>query len=79
MLLLNTTTVKSMLRRGGVNQMVAADGGAVAVAGEDDDRQLGVCQLDAGGKGNGTAVGGMDGVKIQIARSTAGATDTGRR
>ena len=62
---------------GGVDQVVAADGGAVAVTGEDDDVQLGIGHLDARGKGDGPAMGGVDGVEVQIARRAGGAADAG--
>ena len=60
-----------------VDQVVAADGGAVAVSGEDDDVQLGIGKLDAGGKGDGAAVGRVDGVEVQITGCAGGAADAG--
>ena len=51
---------------GGVDEMVPADGQGIAVAHGNDDVQFGPAQFDAGGKGQGTAVNGMQGVKIHI-------------
>ena len=61
----------------GVDEVVAADGGEVAVAGVDDHVQLGVGQLQAGGEGNGAAVGGVEGVQLHVAGDAAGAADAG--
>ncbi len=60
-----------------MDEVVAADGGAVPVAGEDDDVELGVGKLDAGGEGDGAAVGGVDGVEVQIPGGAGGAADAG--
>ncbi len=60
----------------GMDQVVAADGGGVAVAGDDDDVEIGVGHLDAGGKGQRPAVGGVEGIKVHIARRAGGAADT---
>ncbi len=62
---------------GGVDQVVAADGGAVAVAGDDDDGELGLGHLDARGEGDGPAMGGVQGVVVHIAGGPGGAADTG--
>ena len=58
-----------------VNQVVAADGGAVTVAAANDNVQLGVTHFYAGSDGQGTAMQGVGGVEIQIARATAGAAN----
>ena len=57
--------------------MVAADGGAVAVAREDDDVQFGVRHLDARGEGDRPAVGRVDGVEVQITGRAGRAADPG--
>ena len=62
---------------GGVDEVVAADGDQVAVAGEDDDLQLRVGQLQPGGKGDGAAVGRVERVELQVAGDAAGAADAG--
>ena len=51
---------------GRMDQVVAADGRGVSVAGDDNDLQFGLCHFDAGGKGNGSSVGGVYGVEIHV-------------
>ncbi len=51
---------------GGMNEMVAADGGGIAIAHDDNDLKLGIGQLDSGGKGERSAVGGMERVEIHV-------------
>ena len=60
-----------------MDEVIAANGGAVAVTGDDNDVQLRVGQLDAGGKRNGTAMSGVQRIKIHVAGSSGGAADTG--
>jgi len=52
--------------------MIASDGGTVSVTHYIDDCKVGVRQLYAGGKTQGTAVGGMNGTGINITRHAAG-------
>ena len=58
-----------------MNQVVAADSGAVTVAAANDNIQLGVTHLYAGGDGQSTAMQGVGSIKVQIAGATAGAAD----
>ena len=58
-----------------MNQVVAADSGAVTVAAAHDNIQLGVTHFNAGSNGQSTAMQGVGSVKIQIAGATAGAAD----
>jgi len=58
-----------------VDEVVAADGGHVAVAREDDDLELRPRELDARGKRDGAAVRRVDGVEVEIARRARRAAD----
>ncbi len=61
----------------GMDEMVPADGGAVAVAAHDDNRHFRFGHFDAGGKSGGATMGGMKGAHVDVAGKTAGAADTG--
>ena len=52
-----------------VQEVVAADGGAVAVSCNDDDVQLGTCELDSRCKWNRAPVRRVYSVKVHIARA----------
>ena len=60
-----------------MDQVIAADGGAVAVAREDDHMQFGVCHLNAGSEGDGAAVRCVDRVEVKVARRAGRAADAG--
>ena len=60
-----------------MDKVVAADGRAVAVAHDVNDRQAGTGHLDARGIRQGTSVGRMERAGIDIAGQTAGAADSG--
>ena len=60
---------------GGVDEVVAADGGGVAVPHDHDHLELGVGQLHPGGEGQGPAVGGVQGVEIHVDAHPPGAAD----
>ena len=47
---------------GGMNEMISTDGGQIAVSAGNHDMAFRSSQFYAGGKGNGSAVGGMEGV-----------------
>ena len=55
--------------------MVAADRQAVAVAGDDDDRQIGPRELQPGREGERPAVRGVEGVGVDIGADAARAAD----
>ncbi len=61
----------------GVDQMIAADGGKIAVPGIDDHVQLWVGQFETGGKRNRAAVGGMERIEFDVARHASGTADAG--
>jgi len=61
----------------GVNEMIAADGGEIAVAGIDNDVKLGIRQLEAGGERNGAAVRSVERIELDVAGHAAGAADAG--
>ena len=60
-----------------VNQVIAADGEQVAVAGVDHDVQLGIRQLQSGGERNRAAVRGMERILVHVSGDAAGAADAG--
>jgi len=60
-----------------VDKMVASDGGAVTVAGYNDDGQLGIGHLHAGGVGDGAAVICVQAAGVQIVHRPAGAAHAG--
>ena len=60
---------------GRVDEVVAADGGGVAVAHDHDHVKLGVGQLHPGGKGQGPAVGGVERIEIHVHAQAPGAAD----
>ena len=60
---------------GGVGEVVAADAVAVAVAAGDDNVQVMVAQLCAGGDRQGAAVEGVHPVGVEVARQVGGAPD----
>jgi hypothetical protein len=55
--------------------MVSADGDQVAIAAIDDDLEIGIAQLDPGGKRDWPPVGRVELVEAQIARHPPRATD----
>ena len=59
-----------------MDQVIAADRRSVAVAGDDDHVHLRLGHLDAGGKGDGTAVGGMQCVIVHVSCRAGGAADS---
>ena len=61
----------------GVDEVVAADGQAVAVAGHDPDVQLGPDQLQARGHGRRPAVEGLEAVGVEVVRQPARTADAG--
>jgi len=61
-----------------VDEVVAADGGGVAVAHDHDNLEPGVGQLHPGGEGQRPAMGGVQGVEVHVhahAARTADARD----
>src|SRR5437868_8269289 len=56
---------------GSVNQVIAADGGEVAVSGVNDDVQLRIRQLQSGGEGDGAAVRGVKRVELHVSGHAA--------
>jgi hypothetical protein len=60
-----------------VDEVVAADGQGVAVAGDDPDRQVGAGHGQAGGDGRGAAVDGVHAVGVEVVREAARAADPG--
>src|SRR5271157_5791457 len=60
-----------------MNQVIAADSKQVAVTGVHHHIQLGIGQLQAGGEGQRTAVGGVKRVEIDVSGDASGAADTG--
>ena len=59
----------------GVDQMIAADRRKIAIAGIDNDVQLGVRQFQSGGERDGAAVRGVEGIQLDVARHAPGAAD----
>src|SRR5579863_1919576 len=55
--------------------MIATDGRQVAIAGIDDNVQLGVCQLQSSSEWDGAAVRGMERIQLDVARHAARASD----
>ena len=55
--------------------MVAADAEAVAVAGDDEDGELGAGGLEAGRDGGGAAVDGVEAIGVDVVGEAAGAAD----
>ncbi len=62
---------------GGVDEVVATDGRQIAIPTEDRNHEPGVGQFQAGGEGDGAAVGGVIGVEIHVAGHAAAAADPG--
>ena len=60
---------------GRMDEVIAADGEQIAVAAEDHDVQLGIAQLQPGGKGNGPAMGGVKRVELDIPGGPARTAD----
>ena len=60
-----------------MNQMIAADGEQVAVAGVDHDVQLGIGQLQPGGERNGAAMRGVKRIQVDVTGDASGAADAG--
>ena len=61
----------------GVDQMIAADRQAVAVAGDDNDIEIGTRQRQPGRVGERPAVGDMEGVGVDIGGQPPGTADAG--
>ena len=61
----------------GVDEVVAADGGAVAVAADEDDVHFRFGHFYAGGKGGGSSVGGVQGAAVHVAGYSGCAADAG--
>src|SRR5205085_4039251 len=61
----------------GVDEVVAPDGEAVPVAGDDPDLQVGAARGDARGNRRRAPVDPMDPVGVHVIRETARAPDTG--
>src|SRR5205807_3497094 len=61
----------------GMDQVVAADGEAVAVARDDPYLQIGPADLQSRRKGRGTPVDTVKAVGVHVVRKTAGAADSG--
>lgn len=57
--------------------MVAADAEAIAIAGDEPDGEVGVCDFDTGGDGGCAAVDGVEAVGVHVEREAAGAADAG--
>ena len=62
---------------GRMDKVVATDGGGVAVTHNHDHLELWIGQFHACGKGQGPAVGGVEGVEIHVHAQAAGAADPG--
>ena len=58
-----------------VEEVIASDGQAVAIAGHDPDREFGTARLDASGEGRGTSVNRMESVGVHVVREATGTTD----
>ncbi len=61
----------------GVDEVVAADGQRVAVAGDDPHAQVAAGGGEAGGDGGGAAVDGVHPVGVHVVREAGGAADAG--
>ena len=59
----------------GVNEVIAADAGEVAVAADDHDLEFGIGEFQARGEGNGAAMRGVEGVEFDVAGDPACAAD----
>ncbi len=57
--------------------MIAADRQAIAVAGDDDDGQVGTGEFQPGGEGERPAVRGVVGVGVDIGADAARTADAG--
>ena len=62
---------------GGMDEVIAADGQGVAIAHDGNDLHVGTGDLQAGGKGQGTPMGGMEGVEIHVDRHAGRTADAG--
>ena len=60
-----------------VDEVVAADSEAVAVAGDVPDGEVGTCGLESGGNGEAATMNGVHAIGLQIVGHTAGASDAG--
>jgi hypothetical protein len=61
----------------GVDEVVAADGQCVAVAGDDPDGQVAAGGGESGGDGGGAAVDGVHPVGVHVVREAGAAADAG--
>ena len=59
----------------GMDEMVAADGKSIAVAGDDPNRQFRPRHLQAGGNGRGAPVDGVHAIGFHVVRKPAGTAD----
>jgi hypothetical protein len=75
--LLNIRTRQSRFAPQHVQEVVAADRQAVAVAGHDPDVKLRVGELDTGGDRQRAAMDGVVAVGLDVVRKPAGASDPG--
>ena len=64
-----------MLRRTAWMKWLPPMAEQIAVAAEDRDLEVGTGHLEAGGEGNGPAMGGVEGVEFHIAGDAARAAD----
>ncbi len=62
---------------GGMNEMVATDCQGISIAHDGDHLQVRAGDLEPGGKRQGAAMGGVQGVEIQINGHAGGAADAG--
>ena len=58
-----------------MNKVVATNGRGIAIAHNRHHLQARLGQLDAGGKGQGAAMGGMESVEVEIGGHAAGTAD----
>ena len=59
-----------------MDEVVAADGGGIAIAHHHYDLELWFGKLYPGGEGKGSPVGSMKGIEIHIYREPTGTADT---
>jgi hypothetical protein len=62
-----------------VDEVVATDGCQIAIARENHDMELGICEFYPGCKGNCTPMGGVERVGSDIAGCPRGTPDTGNK
>ena len=75
---IGTDDLEVDISSGRMNQMIPPDGSQVSVAADDHDAQVGVEELGPGGKGQGPAVEGVQGIPGKMGAGDPGRTaDTG--